>query len=309
MPPRRLGLIAAATVAVCALGFVAARTYLSPSGAPTFDSPEAAATALATAVASGSMEDVRALFGPESESLFDTDPIVVKRNREVFQVAMAEGWRVVDDGERKTLVVGNEAWPFPVPLVRSGAKWRFDAAAGMEEIVARRIGRNELAAIRVCRTYVVAQQLYARRAHDGAPAGRYAAVFRSDAGRENGLYWPPTPGGPRSPLGELLVAAAADSRSKGGDGKPQPFYGYYFRILTAQGAAAPGGARDYLVDGALSGGFALVAWPAEYDVTGVMTFIVNQEGLVYEQDLGPDGDATARALTAYDPDESWTLVE
>jgi hypothetical protein len=205
-------------------------------------------------------------------------------------------------------VVGNEEWPFPIPIVRENNAWRFDAAAGLEEILARRIGRNELAAIRVCRTYVLAQQLYARTGHDGRPAALYAAAFRSDPGKHNGLYWQAGPGEKRSPLGDLLAAAAEEGRSvPTATAAPAPFHGYYFKILTAQGASAPGGARSYLRDGALSGGFAMVAWPAQYDVTGVMTFIVNQDGIVRQKDLGAESGA-ARTMTAYDPDPSWTPV-
>jgi hypothetical protein len=195
-------------------------------------------------------------------------------------------------------------------LAKDASGWRFDTAAGKEEVLDRRIGRNELAVIRICRTYVAAQGLYAEKGHDGQPSGLYARTFRSDPGRENGLFWPAGRGQTRSPLGDLVAQAAAEGRPIGNDGpQPSPFHGYYFKILTAQGPAAARGAKDYVVDGGMSGGFALVAWPAQYDVTAVMTFVVNQDGSVRQKDLGAGSDAAARAMTLYNPDESWTAIQ
>jgi len=286
------------------------RTESMPQGRA-FARPEIAVVELAKAVRAGDVAELTAIFGPDAQVLVDTsDPVTARRNQQVFTVAVAEHWQLERAGpDRVTLVVGFEQWPFPIPLVKDGREWRFDTAAGKEEILARRIGRNELAAIRICRTYVAAQRLYAKYGHDGKPAGIYAAAFRSDPSRENGLYWQARDGRRRSPLGDLLAAASVDAlpRRVAGEG-PQPFYGYYFRILTAQGAAAPGGARDYVVDGALTGGFALVAWPAQYDVTGIMTFVVNEDRVVWERDLGPDTDAAARAISTYDPDSTWTVI-
>lgn len=276
-----------------------------------FASPEEAVNALGQAIKNGNLEEVSAIFGPESRKLIDSsDPVSARRNQEIFTVALSEGWRLdTPNATTRTLVVGNEEWPFPIPIVREGNAWRFDAAAGLEEVLARRIGRNELAVIRICATYVAAQRLYARTGHDGRPAGLYAAALRSDPGRQNGLYWEAGTGDQRSPLGDLVAAAAAEGRRLDTRGaEPAPFHGYFFRILTAQGDAAPGGAQSYVRDGALAGGFALVAWPAQYDVTGVMTFIVNQEDVVREKDLGPDTDAAVRAMTAYNPDSSWVPV-
>jgi hypothetical protein len=287
------------------------RSAPAPS-APIFATPEDAVNALVAAVKAGKQEDVVKIFGPEGQELADSsDPATARRNRDVFTTAAAERWLLVDEGsERKVLVVGNEGWPFPVPLAKVTGGWRFDTAAGREEILDRRIGRNELAVIRVCRTYVAAQQLYAKRGHDGQPAGRYARTFGSDPGRENGLFWPSEGNKKRSPLGELVATAAAEGRPLGHDGAPPtPFHGYHFKILTAQGPAAAGGARDYLAGGTMSGGFALVAWPAQYNVTGVMTFLVNHDGIVREKDLGPGSDAVARAMTVYDPDASWSASQ
>jgi hypothetical protein len=278
-----------------------------------FASPEEAVQALTKAVSAENLDEVMIIFGPDSRDLVaGSDPATGRNNRQVFAVAIAEGWQLVDDTpDSKTLVIGNESWPFPVPLVRDASgQWRFDTAAGKEEVINRRIGRNELAAIRIVRTYVTAQQRYAEQAHDGKRRGLYAQTFRSDPGKQNGLYWPTTRGQPRSPLGDLVAQAAEEGRAIGtGTGQPAPFYGYYFKILTAQGPDAPGGAKSYIVNGDMSGGFALVAWPAEYDVTGVMTFLVNQDGAVAESDLGPETAKVASAITAYNPDQSWTAAE
>ena len=284
-------------------------TRTAPAASPRiFATPEDAVRALIEAAKAGALEDVVAIFGPDAKELADSsDRETARRNRDVFTVAAAERWQLIDQGnERKVLVVGNEGWPFPIPLAKDASGWRFDTAAGKEEVLDRRIGRNELAVIRICRTYVAAQQLYAKRGHDGQAPGLYARTFRSDPGRENGLFWPAGRSHRRSPLGDLVAHAAAEGRPIGNDGpQPSPFHGYYFKILTAQGPAAAGGAKDYLVDGRMSGGFALVAWPAQYGVTGVMTFVVNQDGIVREKDLGPETDGAARTMTLFNPDGSW----
>lgn len=256
----------------------------------TFASPEDAVRALADAVKASNLDAVVAIFGPEGQTLIDSsDAATARRNRQIFTAAVAERWRVEDRGNgSKVLVIGNENWPFPVPLVKDASGWRFDTAAGKEEIIARRIGRNELAAISTARTYVVAQRVYASRPHDGQPAGRFAGKFRSDPGQHNGLYWPAARGEKISPLGDLVAQAAKEGRALGQDAAPAPFYGYFFKIVPADG------------------GFGLVAWPAQYDATGVMTFMVNQDGVVREKDLGPDTDTAARAIADYRPDQSWT---
>jgi hypothetical protein len=276
----------------------------------TFRTPEEAVKALIAAAKGDDLGELLSMFGPQARDLVgSSDPATTRRNREVFRVAAAERWSLEDkSSDTKVLVIGNEAWPFPVPLVKSASRWRFDTAAGMEEVLARRIGRNELAAIRIARTYVAAQRLYATAGHDGQPPGHYARAFHSDAGRQNGLYWPAARGQKRSPLGDLIAQAAAEGRPVGEGARPAPFHGYVFRILTAQGPNAPGGAKNYVVDGKMSGGFALVAWPAEYGVTGVMTFIVNQDASLREKDLGPQTATMATAMASYDPDGSWEIV-
>jgi hypothetical protein len=278
----------------------------------TFSSPEDAVKALLDTVKKSDVDGLLAIFGPEGKDLLDSsDPATARMNRQVFAVAAAEQWRLTDEGaNKKVLVIGNEDWPFPVPLVKEAAGWRFDTAAGKEEVIARRIGKNELAAIDTVRAYVTAQKRYAADAHDGHQPGVYATKFMSEPGKQDGLYWPVTHGQKRSPLGDLVAQAAEEGRAVGGDrSQVSPFHGYYFKILTEQGPAASGGAKPYVVNGQMSGGFALVAWPAEYDVTGVMTFIVNQDGIVREKDLGAGTDAAARKIRAYNPDSSWRPVK
>ena len=277
--------------------------------ARSFPSPEDAVKALIETVKKRDVPALLAIFGTDGKELIESsDPATARLNRDVFVVAAAERWRLEDAGpNRKTLVVGNEAWPFPVPLVKDASGWRYDTAAGKEEVLARRIGRNELAAIETVHAYVSAQRRYAAQGHDGKPAGVYAMKFRSDPGKENGLYWPAAMGLKLSPLGALAAQAADDGRPAGEAGAV-PLNGYYFKILTAQGAAAAGGAKTYVVKGEMSGGFALVAWPAEYDVTGVMTFVTNHNGVVFEKDLGPGTQAAARAITAFNPDSLWKRV-
>lgn len=311
----RLTMRSAAIVAL-ALSAAAAPPSCSREPAPptyrTFTTPEDGVNALAEAVRKGSLDEVRAIFGPDANDLIDSsDAATARQNREVFAAAYRERWRLEQDSPTaRTLVIGNEEWPFPIPLVRDAAGWHFDTAAGKEEVLARRIGRNELAAIRICRTYVAAQRLYAQKGHDGQPAGLFAKTFRSDPGRQNGLYWPAGPGQKRSPLGDLVAYAAQEGTALDRDrAQPEPFHGYYFRILTAQGPDAPGGTKDYVVGGRMSGGFALLAWPAQYDGSGVMTFIVNQDGVVRQKDMGPDTGTAAPAIRLFNPDASWAPVQ
>jgi hypothetical protein len=303
------------TSALLLCAALSAHSFITAAQGPqqrVFATPEEAVRALIAAAKPGKMDDLLAIFGAEGRELVaSSDESTTRQNLEIFTVATSEDWRLVDQGtNRKILVMGNEAWPFPVPIVKSGNSWMFDTAAGKEEVLARRIGRNELAAIGTCHTYVRAQRDYAKQARDGKPAGLFAKTFNSDPGKQNGLYWQAAPNEPRSPLGDLVAEASQGGRQLGADrDRPSPFYGYYFKILTAQGKAAPGGAKSYLVNGEMSGGFALVAWPAQYDASGVMTFIVNQDGVVHEKDLGPKTDATAAAMTAYNPDTSWRRAE
>jgi hypothetical protein len=283
----------------------------SSSQVRTFSTPDEAVKELTAAVKDPGKEKLIAIFGPDAQKVVDAgDPGAGQRARQVFKVAVAERWHLEDQGaDTKILVIGNEDWPFPIPIVKEGNGWHFDLAKGLDEILNRQIGRNELGAIRTVRTYYFAQHVYAKHDHDGKPAGLYARRFQSDPGRQNGLYWTAAHGQRPSPLGDLVAQAAAEGRTLGSGAKPTPFHGYYYKILTAQGPAATGGAKDYVVNGELSGGFALVAWPAQYGVTGIMTFIVNQDGVLREKDLGQESDAAARAMATYNPDESWTAVQ
>ena len=303
------GLVAAAlTIGSVTLPRSTAAAQDSPR---TFQTADDAARELIRVVKAGNLDELIALFGRDGRDLAaGSDPATGGQNRQVFTAAAAESWQLVDDGtDRKRIIVGNEKWPFPVTIVKDGATWHFDAAAGVEEVIARRIGRNELAVIDVCGAYVAAQVRYAQQGHDGKPAGLYARRFRSEPGKENGLYWPGTRGQKRSPLGELVAQAAPKEGPLAANaGRPSSFHGYYFTILTQQGPAAPGKAKNYVVNGDMAGGFALVAWPAQYDVTGVMTFIVGRDGVVYQKDLGPGTEKAAKAMTRYDPDASWQKV-
>lgn len=302
--------VALALLGACALS--GAVVLAQTAAQKTFASPEDAVKALAETVKAGNLDALLAIFGPEGKELIDSsEPAIARENQQVFTVAFREKWHLEDAApDRKTLVIGNEDWPFPVPIVKDGSAWRFDTAAGKEEVLDRRIGRNELAAIGTARAYVTAQRRYAEDGHDGKPAGLHAAKFQSDPGKQNGLYWPAGRGEKRSPLGDLVAEAASEGRPVGTTaGQPSPFHGYYFKILTAQGSAASGGAKNYIVKGEMAGGFALIAWPSQYDATGIMTFIVNQDGIVHEKDLGPGTDATARKMTTYNPDSSWRVTQ
>jgi len=304
----------AARAAAAALAFAAALPATGVAAdvsARAFATPERAVQALVETVKAGDLAALVALFGSGGQELVDTsDPATGRRNREVFLAALAEGHQLEDAGpDRKQLVLGNEAWPFPVPLVRGAAGWSFDAAAGREEVLNRRIGRNELATIRVLHEYVAAQRAYAATGHDGQRAGLYARRFGSDRGTQNGLYWPARRGEPRSPLGVLAAKASEEGyhRTREGEG-PTPLYGYYFRILERQGKSAKGGAAEYVVGGQMSGGFALVAWPVHYGASGIMTFVVNQDDVAYEKDLGQGTTESVGKIRSYDPDATWRPV-
>jgi hypothetical protein len=278
--------------------------------AQSFATPELAIEALVKAAKARDLAAVVALFGPGGQELVDTsDPATGRRNRQVFLAALAEGHRLEDETpDRKKLVLGNEAWPFPVPLVRGPKGWSFDAAAGSEEVLNRRIGRNELGTIRILHEYVAAQRAYAVIGHDGRRAGLYARRFASSPGTHDGLYWPARKGEPRSPLGVLVAKASAEGYKRAPGEAPTPLFGYYFRILESQGKAAKGGAREYVTGDEMSGGFALVAWPVHYGASGIMSFLISQDDIAYEKDLGEETSEAVAQIVRFDPDESWHPV-
>ena len=275
-----------------------------------FATPDEAAVALQQAFKTQDMEKVQAIFGREGmEAVASGDPVSDQRDREVIALAMEQSWRWMPHGAAgNELIIGDEQWPFPIPLVKTRNAWQFDSAAGKAEVLARRIGGNELGVISICRDYVRAQKEYASQPHDGKPAGLFAQRFRSSPGRQDGLFWGRKHWEKSSPLDDLVTAAVAEGYDPN---KPDasPFRGYHFRILTAQGSAAPGGKRSYVVNGDMPGGFALLAYPAKYAFSGVMTFVVGQDGVVFQKDLGKDTATKASRLVEYDPDKSWTAVQ
>jgi hypothetical protein len=237
------------------------------------------------------------------------DPVADRQARERFLQAYDAGNKLVAQGETMTLQVGANDWPFPIPLVKQGERWRFDPPQGREEILARRIGRNELYTMQICLAIVDAQREYYAQDRNNDGILEYARQFASTPGKRDGLYWPTQPGEQPSPLGDLMVRARAEGYRRAADGGPTPYYGYMYRILTAQGPSAPGGAHEYVVRGHMIGGFAVVAFPAQYGASGVMTFMVNQDGDVYQKDLGPNTRAAAMGMKTFNPDRTWTKVD
>jgi hypothetical protein len=275
-----------------------------------FASPDEAEKALQTATAAKDKAALQLIFGAEVRELLTGDDVQDANNAQAFATAMAQGCNLVKDGEDKiTFEVGTNDWPMPIPLVKAGGQWHFDTAAGKEEIISRHIGKDELCAIGVCRAYVEAQKKYAG-ANPAAGGGvQYAQKFKSAPGKKDGLYWPPAANEPASPFGPLVAEAHAEGYVNNKDAGPHPFHGYYFRILTRQGRAAPGGKKDYLSHGSLTGGFALVAYPEHWDQSGIMTFIVAQDGKVFQKNLGEKTLRIAGAMKEYDPDSQWTPVQ
>lgn len=267
-----------------------------------FPTPEAAMEAFAAAVQNQDDAAKRALFGPDYERLI---PPLGDDERYRFWAGWARSHAIRMDGDRRAwIAVGDRGWTLPIPLVKTSSGWHFDTAAGEREIAIRRIGRNELAVIDVVRTYVRAQREYAALDPDGDGVKAYARHIRSTAGKRDGLYWPAAKGQAESPLGPLVAEAAAEGKQRAGT-----YHGYRYRILTAQGAAAEGGARSYIVDGHMTAGFALIAWPADYGKTGVMTFMVSDRGVVFQRDLGAGTDRAAGEITRFDPGPGWSRVE
>jgi hypothetical protein len=288
-----------------------------PTSAPTtepaqatFSSPDLAVQAMVDALRANDDALLLTIFGPGGDQVISSgDDVADKNNRQKF-LDWYDAKHEIDanDDGSETLAIGLEDWPMPIPIVNDGGVWRFDTQAGLQEILNRRIGKNELATIQVCKAIVDAQQDYLQRNPTGANLPEYAQKFLSDPGQKDGLYWPAAEGEPSSPLGPLLAAAEDEGYSI--PFPPEtPYHGYFYRILKSQGPEAQDGAFDYLVNGKMIGGFAIVAYPAQYGNSGIMTFIVNYHGVVYEKDLGDDTDSIAKEMTTFDPDSSWKADE
>jgi hypothetical protein len=293
-----------------ALQLALASTAVAPAAAeaPRFETPDAALEAVRAALAqSDEGEAWFALFGDEHrEALIGGDPAEARLGLARMRVGAKEALSWSEEGdERRVLHVGRQAWPLPIPLVRDGEGWRFDALAGLEEIDDRRIGRHELAAIELCREFVEAQVEYATEDRDGDEVLEYAQRLLSESGTQNGLFWPDESGEDPSPLAEF-VARAEEYRAHSRLG--EPYRGYHFRVLTRQGPTPPGGQYDYVINGNMIAGFALLAWPAEYGRSGIMSFMVNQQGRVHQKDLGAETAQAVESLDAYEPSEGWSEV-
>lgn len=309
-------------VAVFVFGNVAI-LHAQDAAQETFSSPQQAMQALVQAAQAKDHAALDKIFGPAAQQLLSGDPVEDAKDLDDFSKGVQESAQLKQQSDSKyTLTVGQNNWPFPVPIVKQGEQWVFDTKAGSQEILDRRIGENELSAITTCRAYVVAQWEYFTHddwGHDGVAA--YAPRFISTPGQHDGLYWETAPDEAPSPLGSLVAEAraegygsqnaAAENDAGGGNssGGHHPFHGYYFKILTSQGPHAPGGEYNYIINGNMIAGHALIAYPDKWGNSGVMTFIVNQQGRVYEKNLGPDTDKIAAAITEYDPDVTWKLVD
>ena len=280
------------------------------SGQKTFVSSSEAVQALVIAARSGDPAELEPLLGSQAKELIAAGDL--GQGKQVlanFVKAYGQKHSISAEAQGiEYLQVGPGNWPFPFPIVRDGKMWYFDVDRGNEEILYRRVGRNELGAIAVCEGYVQSQIEYASKGHDGNPSGIYASRFRSDAGEQDGLYWVTSESKPASPMGPLVADAAAAEPEPSGT-TTAPYYGYLYKILTAQGPEAEGGAKNYIVNGKLTGGFAMIAYPAHYGSSGVMTFIVNQDGVIYQQDLGDNTADLASQITAYNPDVSWNPAQ
>jgi hypothetical protein len=271
-----------------------------------FATPKEAADAFVAALRSTEEGALVAIFGPEIDRFEPTDKLAARVDRQRLADAAAETLVLREDApDQVTLVIGSEVWPFPIPLVAEEGSWRFDTEAGYDELLNRIIGSHELAAIELLRSYVDAQAEYASQDRDGDQVLEYAQRILSSTGMQDGLYWPSEPGEDESPFGPFVAEAGAYAKGQVGD----PYRGYYFRVLKRQGAGVPGGAYDYVINGNMIGGFALLAWPADYGRSGVMSFVVNQQGRVYQKDLGEGTPKAVETLLGYAPDATWSEVE
>ncbi len=304
--PRTISLALLPFLAALLLAFAPASIAFAQQS---YKTPEAAVDALVSAARSSDQKAALVVLGHRGSDIISSgDKVSDAATRQRFIAAYdAKHQITMADDNRATLIVGDNDYPFPIPIVRKGALWSFDTEGGRREIMYRRIGRNELDTIQTCLAYVDAQNEYASKDRTGAGVGVYAQRFISSPGKNDGLYWPTAKGEEESPLGALFPEATREGY-RAGQGR-SPYHGYYYKILTKQGSAAPGGAVDYLVNGKMVGGFAMVAYPAQYRNSGVMTFIVNHNGVVYQQDLGRHTIELAERMTLFNPDASWKQVE
>jgi DUF2950 family protein len=304
----RGGSVGLLSLSMLVLGSSTRLAAQAASGQKTFSKPSEGVQALIAAARSSDQDQLLAVLGPAAKDLIGSgDPVADKKGLQhlVKQYDTKHSITVAAPGY-DMLVVGPNDWPLPIPLVRDGTSWYFDAARGRDEILKRRVGENELGAIAVCEGYVRAQKDYAAKGHDGQPTGLYAQKFASDEGKQNGLYWPVAAGKPQSPLGPAVAAATAEGY---GGSSPEPYHGYIYKRLQAQGPDAPGGAKNYVANGKQSGGFALIAYPAKYGSSGIMTFVVNQDGVIYQKDLGDDTETIAAGIISFNPDQSWSETD
>jgi hypothetical protein len=313
LKPRRILFTSRLLLLALVIPFTACKNSDTPDkpSISVFASSDDAGNALQAAAKSGDQNALLAIFGPDSKELIVSgDPVQDKGVTDAFVAGygVMHRWRKMPDGAQ-ILLVGPDNFPFPIPLKKNDVgQWFFDTAAGKNEVLNRRIGRNELAIIEVCGAVADAQDEYFSQAHDGEHTKQFAAKFISDPGKQNGLYWKSTEGQPLSPLGPLAAFATYEGYTAKPDGHTA-FHGYYFRMLKGQTDKTPGGAKDYAVNGKMTGGFAFVAYPAEYGNSGVMTFMMNQDGVLLQKDLGKTTTETATAMSEFDPDPSWTIVE
>jgi hypothetical protein len=285
----------------------------SAADEPTFASPQDAVNALVAAATNHDTNALHSIFGPTGHELISPDVVQATEGFKLFIQHLTERTQLVTNSDSNvTLEIGANGWPFPSPLVKQDGQWFFDTAAGEQEILNRRAGRDEIGAIDVCNAYVEAQREYASQDRMGDGVLAYAQFLRSTPGTHDGLFCPTNSGGELSPLGPLVAQARVEGYHRTAtmlDDEQAPYHGYYFKILTRQGKHAPGGKYNYIINGRMIAGFALVAWPAEWGNTGVMTFIVNQQGKVYQKNLGPRTAKTAKAITTYNPDDTWTPAQ
>lgn len=307
---RRPGLWASVACATMMAGAGIVCAQDAPAGPQrTFPSVSAATDALTAAARAHDRAAVHQLFGPEVTNLVTGDQALDRQHFDTFASNTVERCVAVPEGNDKVVLeIGHDQWPFPIPLVRSNGVWFFDTVAGQEEVVNRHIGLDEYYAIGVCRDYVKAQRDYASRfGAEGGP--KYAERFKSQPGKQNGLYWPAETGGTASPLSELVAEASLEGHHWSSSKGPHPFHGYFFKILTRQGPSAPGGKKDYVHRGEMTQGYALVAYPVRWGQSGIMTFIVDQDGTVYQQSLGDKTPQIAAEMKEYNPDSQWVVVK